>query len=176
MQWQSRQNQDKKIAWWCACLGMTMMRQWVCKFSNEQKACLLIEGHCRMWKTLQRFDLAYMAVALSIPPPSYGRLSRREMTLLCSPLCLLFYAHTRGTTHVSWCPQPTHPFRTVKNIPAWKVGLAGDEPKSNYIVDIQAGSGVVFVHSLCNSKYLRLYSALHKRCLTEYLVAATVWG
>ena len=101
---------ENYLRWHDACLKMTMMRQWLCKFSNEQKACLLIEGHCRTWKTLQEIRPRLHGRR------SYGRLSQREMTLLCSPLCLLFCAHTQGTTHISRCPKrPTHPFWTVKN-------------------------------------------------------------
>ena len=95
-----------RLVWgWPWCKG-----QWQCKFPNEQKVCLLIEWYCRMWKTLQEIRPRLHG------RHSYGRLSQREMTLLCSPLCLLFCAHTQGTTHISRCPKrPTHPFWTVKN-------------------------------------------------------------
>ena len=50
-------------------------RRWLCKFSDEQKVCLLIEEHCRMWKTLQEIRPRLHGRG------SYGRVSRREKWL-----------------------------------------------------------------------------------------------
>ena len=69
-------------------------RRWLCKFSDEQKVCLLIEEHCRMWKTLQEIRPRLHGRG------SYGRLSQGEMTLLCSPLSTYSSAHILKGRHI----------------------------------------------------------------------------
>ena len=93
-----------------------MMRVWrwpwcdsdCANFQMSKKPVYWLRGIVARERRFRRYDLAYMDAALSIPhtpPRAHGRPSQREMALLCSPLCLLFYVHTQGTRHMSKCPE-----------------------------------------------------------------------